>query len=70
MRRKRCNPPPNVQGPDPNLLAHAVMDEAVARMERRLEAPPCTPDAERKEMFDLLAEACRLEGIPVVRTTS
>ena len=67
MRRKRSNPPPSVTEPDCNVVANAVMDEAIARMERRLEAPP-TPDAERREMFGLLAEACRLEGIPMVET--
>lgn len=66
MRRRRRDPPPWVLGPDPNELVHAVMDEAVERLDPQPIIP--TPETERREMFDLLAEACRLEGIPVVRT--
>ena len=62
--RKRCNPPPSVQGPDCNVLAHAVMDEALARMDPQ----PVYTETERREMFDLLAEAAESVGIPVVRT--
>ena len=64
MRRRRCNPPPSVQGPDCNVLAHAVMDEAIAR----LDPQPVYTEAERHEMFDLLAEAAIRAGIQVVRT--
>ena len=66
MRRRKCNLPPSVQGPDCNVLAHAVMDEALAR----LDGPPLemTSDEERREMFGLLAEAAESVGIPVVRT--
>ena len=64
MRRRKCNPPPRVQGPDPNVLAHAVMDEAIAR----LDPQPVYTEAERREMCDLLAEAAESVGIPVVRT--
>ena len=66
MRRRRCNPPPSVQGPDCNVLAHAVMDEAIAR----LDGPPLemTGEAERREMFGLLAEAAESAGVLVVRT--
>ena len=67
MRRRKCSLPPSVQGPDPNVLAHAVMDEAI----ERLDSPPLqmTGDADRREMFGLLAEAAESAGIPVVRTT-
>ena len=67
MRRRKCNPPPWVVGPDPNELAHSVMDEAIERLDG---APPDTPfEAERRqEMFGLLAQAAEEVGIPVVRT--
>ena len=66
MRRRKCNPPPSVQGPDCNVLAHAVMDEAIERLDG---APlQMTSDADRQEMFGLLAEAAESVGIPVVRT--
>ena len=64
MRRRKCNLPPSVQGPDCNVLAHAVMDEAIAR----LDPQPVYTEAERREMFDLLAEAAESVGIPVVGT--
>ena len=65
MRTRRCSLPPSVQGPDQNVLAHAVMDEAIKRMS----SPPLEMigEAERREMCDLLAEAATLEGIPVTR---
>ena len=67
MRRRKCDPPPWVLGPDPNVLAHSVMDEAIERLDG---APPDTAfEAERRpEMFELLAEAAESVGIPVVRT--
>ena len=67
MRRRKCKPPPWVLEPDPNVLAHSVMDEAIERMGS--DAPPDTPfEAEhRRETADLLAQACELEGIPVVQ---
>lgn len=63
MRRHR-NPPPWVVGPDPNEQAHAAMNALV----ERLDPPPLPPgyEAARHEAAGLLAEACRLEGIPVV----
>ena len=66
MRRRKCGLPPSVQGPDCNVLAHAVMNEAI----ERLDGPPLqmTGDEERHEMFDLLTEAAESVGIPVVRT--
>ena len=64
MRRRKCSLPPSVQGPDCNVLAHAVMDEALAR----LDPQPVYTEAERREMFDLLTQAAEDAGIPVVRT--
>ena len=68
MRRRKCKPPPWVLEPDPNVLAHAVMDEAIERLDG---ATPDTPfEAERRqETFGLLARAAGEVGIPVVRTT-
>ena len=67
MRRRKCNPPPWVLEPDPNVLAHAVMGEAIERMGS--DAPPDTPfEAEhRRETAELLAQAAESLGIPVVR---
>lgn len=64
--RRRRGPPPWVLGPDANETAHAVMNEAV----ERLDPPPLGPEYEtgRREMFGLLAKAAEEIGIPVVRT--
>ena len=67
MRRRKCNPPPWVIGPDPNVVAHTVVHELIARMDPQSVTP--TPEVERREWFDLLAEACESVGIPVVRMT-
>ena len=65
--RKRRNAPPWVLGPDSNETAHAVMSEAIERMDG---APPDTPfEAERRrETFELLAQAAEEVSIPVMRT--
>ena len=64
--RRRRDPPPWVLGPDCNETAHAVMSEAIERMDG---VPLDTPfEVERRhETFELLAEAATSLGIPVVR---
>ena len=63
MRRRKCGPPPSVQGPDPNVLAHAVMDEAI----ERLDPQPAYEEEDQRSWADLLTEACKSAGILVVR---
>ena len=66
MRKRKCNLPPSVQGVDCNVLAHAVIDEAI----ERLDGPPVIlpTGEERREMFGFLAQAAEQAGIPVIRT--